>query len=79
LGYQGWSHDKGDRTVVLLAGGKVVLPRSRWKADETQLTGEFPDTLLPHLLGADAIVLRFKDGDADFKIPAFAEAFQALK
>lgn len=79
LGYQGWSHDKGDRTVVLLAGGKVVLPRSRWKADETQLTGEFPDTLLPHLLGADAIVLRFKDGDADFKIPAFAEAFEALK
>ncbi|KQO67441.1 hypothetical protein [Methylobacterium sp. Leaf89] len=79
LGYQGWSHDKGDRTVVLLAGGKVVLPRSKWKADDTQLTGEFPDTLLPHLLGADAIVLRFKDGDADFKIPAFAEAFEALK
>ncbi|KQP40610.1 hypothetical protein ASF49_20580 [Methylobacterium sp. Leaf104] len=79
LGYQGWSHDKGDRTVVLLAGGKVVLPRSKWKADETQLTGEFPDTLLPHLLGADALVLRFKDGDADFKIPAFAEAFEALK
>jgi hypothetical protein len=79
LGYQGWSHDKGDRTVVLLAGGKVIDPRSKWKADQTQMTGEFPDTLLPHLLGADAIVLRFKDGDADFKIPAFAQAFDALK
>jgi hypothetical protein len=79
LGYQGWAHDKGDRTVVLLAGGKVVDRRSKWKADDTQLTGEFPDTLLPHLMGADAIVLRFKDGDADFKIPAFGEGFAALK
>lgn len=79
LGYQGWSHDKEGRTVVLLVGGKVVDLRSKWQADDTQMTGEFTEALLPHLLGADTIVLRFKDGDADFKIPAFAEAFETLK
>lgn len=79
LGYQGWSHDKEGRTVVLLVGGKVVDVRSKWQADDTQMTGEFTEALLPHLLGADTIVLRFKDGDADFKIPAFAEAFETLK
>lgn len=79
LGYQGWSHDKEGRTVVFLVGGKIVDLRSKWQADDTQMTGEFTEALLPHLLGADTIVLRFKDGDADFKIPAFAEAFETLK
>ena len=79
LGYQGWSHDKGNRTIVLLIGGKVVDLRSKWEADDTQMSGRLSDKLLPQLRSADNIVLRFKDGDADFKIPAFAEAFDALK
>ncbi len=79
LGYQGWSHDKEGRTVVLLVGGKVVDLRSKMAGDDTQMTGEFTEALLPHFSGADTIVLRFKDGDADFKIPAFAEAFETFE
>lgn len=80
LVYQGWSWDKGEKLKVpFVLDRKVISAKSSWTGDDKTLSAKFPDTIVPNLLAAKTIVLRFKDGEADFDIANFAAGYEALR
>ncbi|WP_232629054.1 hypothetical protein [Methylobacterium sp. Leaf118] len=80
LVYQGWSYDKDEtRTVPLYLDKKLIKAKSQWVGDGKVLTAQLPDSIVPDLLAAKRIILRFEDGDADFNIPHFAAGYESLR
>lgn len=80
LVYQGWGWDKDERLKIPFALDKrVVIPKSNWVGDGKTLTGKFPDSIVPQMLAAKRIILRFEDGEADFDIAEFAAGYESLR
>ncbi|MDR7036123.1 hypothetical protein J2X36_000861 [Methylobacterium sp. BE186] len=80
LGYENWGWDKKEEVeVAFLLDKRMVLKDSKWTGDDTILVTSFPDKILPDLVGAKKIVLRFSDGDADFDLAGLPDAYDALK
>lgn len=80
LVYQPWSWDKGETVkATLLAGKKILKKGVSWAGNAETLTAPFPDTIVPDLLSAKTITLRFEDGDAEFDISGFPQAYEALR
>lgn len=80
LVYQGWDYDKGEtRTVPLYLDKKLVKSKTTWSGDGKVLTSQLPDSIVPDLLAAKRIILRFEDGEADFQIPNFAAGYESLR
>ena len=80
LVYQGWGWDKDERLKIPFALDKrVVVAKSNWIGDGKTLTGKFPDSIVPQMLAAKRIVLRFEDGEADFDIAEFAAGYESLR
>ncbi|GEO98089.1 hypothetical protein [Methylobacterium haplocladii] len=80
LVYQPWTWDKGESVkATLLAGKKILKKGVTWAGDAETLTAPFPDTIVPDLLSAKTITLRFDDGDAEFDISGFPQAYEALR
>lgn len=80
LVYQGWNFDKDEAVKVpLFLDRKPIKTKTTWIGDDKTLRAQFPDTLVPDLLAAKTVILRFEDGDADFRIPNFAAGYEALR
>ncbi|MET0428021.1 MAG: hypothetical protein ABW026_05940, partial [Microvirga sp.] len=80
LVYQPWTWDKGEKVkAALLAGKKILKKGVTWAGDAETLTAPFPDTIVPDLLSAGTITLRFDDGDAEFDISGFPQAYESLR
>lgn len=80
LAYQGWDFDRDEAVKVpLFLDGKAIASEASWTGDGRTLRARFPDTLVPDLLAARTVILRFENGDADFRIPNFAAGYEALR
>lgn len=80
LGYENWSWDKDEKVKTPLAFGKKMIDaKASWTGDGKLLKGIFPDTIVPDLLAAKKINLRFDEGSAEFEIPGFASAYESLR
>lgn len=80
LVYEKWNWDKTETVKApLLLDKKVYAPKATWVGNGTTLTAQFSDSIVPNLLAAKTIVLKFDDGAADFKIPGFAEGYESLR
>lgn len=80
LVYQGWNFDKDEAVKVpLFLDRKAIKTKATWTGDDKTLRAQFPDSLVPDLLAAKTVILRFDDGDADFRIPDFAAGYEALR
>lgn len=80
LAYQGWDFDKDEAVKVpLFLDKKAIKSKASWTGDGKTLRGQFPDTLVPDLLAAKTVILRFENGEADFRIPNFAAGYEALR
>ncbi|GLS44902.1 hypothetical protein [Methylobacterium brachythecii] len=78
--YQGWEWDKGDAVKAsLLAGKKVLRKQASWNADAQVLAAGFPNSIVPDLLATETLYLKFEDGDADFDITGFPQAYESLR
>ncbi|WP_342148613.1 hypothetical protein [Methylorubrum sp. SB2] len=80
LAYQGWDFDKEEAVKVpLFLDKKPIKIKTTWIGDGKTLRAQFPDTLVPDLLAARTVILRFDNGNADFRIPNFAAGYEALR
>ncbi|MGX7707077.1 hypothetical protein [Methylobacterium sp. Gmos1] len=80
LGYQNWEWDKDETVQAALSIDKqVVYAKQGWTGDGKLLTTELPEAVISKLLKGKQIVLKFDDGEADFRIQGFADAFDGLK
>ncbi|KQT53333.1 hypothetical protein ASG52_04175 [Methylobacterium sp. Leaf456] len=80
LAYQGWDFDKEETVKVpLFLDKKPIKIKTTWTGDGKTLRAQFPDTLVPDLLAAKTVILRFDNGEADFRIPNFAAGYEALR
>lgn len=80
LVYEKWAWDKKEKVKAPLSlDKKVYAAKATWVGDGTTLASQFPDSIVPNLLAAKTIVLRFDNGAADFKIPNFAEGYESLR
>ena len=80
LVYEKWAWDKKEKVKAPLSlDKKVYAAKANWIGDGTTLASQFPDSIVPNLLAAKAIVLKFDNGAADFKIPNFAEGYESLR
>ncbi len=80
LGYENWEWDKDEQLQVPISIDKqVVNSKQGWVGDGKLLSTQLPETAIPKLLKGKQIVLKFDDGEADFRIPGFADAFDGLK
>ncbi len=80
LAYQGWDFDKDEAVKVpLFLDKKAIKTKVTWTGDGKTLRAQLPDTLVPDLLAAKTVILRFENGDADFRIPNFAAGYEALR
>ncbi len=80
LAYQGWDFDKDETVKVpLFLDKKAIKAKASWTGDGKTLRAQFPDTLVPDLLAAKTVILRFDNGTADFRIPNFAAGYEALR
>lgn len=80
LGYENWEWDKDEAVEARFSIDKqVVYAKQGWTGDGKLLTTELPEAAIPKLLKGKQIVLKFDDGEADFRIPGFADAFDGLK
>lgn len=80
LAYQGWDFDKDETVKVpLFLDKKAIKIKTSWTGDGKTLRAQFPDTLVPDLLAAKTVILRFDNGTADFRIPDFAAGYEALR
>ncbi|MEA1830888.1 hypothetical protein U8607_02225 [Methylobacterium durans] len=80
LGYENWGWDKKEEVeVAFLLDKRMILKDSKWTGDDTTLYTSFPERILPDLIGAKKLVLRFSDGDADFDLAGLPDAYDALK
>lgn len=80
LAYQGWDFDKDETVKVpLFLDKKAIKSKASWTGDGKTLRAQFSDSLVPDLLAAKTVILRFENGDADFRIPHFAAGYEALR
>lgn len=80
LAYQGWDFDKDEAVKVpLFLDKKAIKSKAAWTGDGKTLRAQFPGTLVPDLLAAKTVILRFENGDADFRIPNFAAGYESLR
>ena len=80
LVYEKWAWDKNEKaTVPFSLDKKLFAAKSAWVGDAQTLTAKFPDTIVPNLMAAKKIVLRFENGEADFAIGGFAEGYESLR
>ncbi|WP_232629055.1 hypothetical protein [Methylobacterium sp. Leaf118] len=80
LVYQGWAFDRGAVLALPLSlDGRAVTASIAWRGDGTTLRARLPEALVPDLLAARTLVLRFDDGDADFEIAGFGAGYEALR
>lgn len=80
LVYQGWDFDKEQSVKVLLfLDKKPIKVKTTWIGDGKTLRTQLPDSVVPDLLAAKTVILRFEDSDADFRIPDFAAGYESLR
>ncbi|AWI89677.1 hypothetical protein C0214_16275 [Methylobacterium sp. DM1] len=80
LVYQGWRFDKEEPIKVpLFLDKKPIKVKTTWIGDGKTLRTQLPDTVVPDMLAAKTVILRFEDSDADFRIPNFAAGYEALR
>lgn len=80
LVYQGWEFDKDEQIKVpLFLDKKPIKVKTTWIGDGKTLRTLLPDSVVPDLLAAKTVILRFEDSDADFRIPDFAAGYEALR
>ncbi|MFY9289889.1 MAG: hypothetical protein WAP03_04195 [Methylorubrum rhodinum] len=80
LAYQGWDFDKDEAVKVpFFLDKKAIKFKANWTGDGKTLRAQFPDALVPDLLAARTVILRFENGEADFRIPNFAAGYEALR
>jgi hypothetical protein len=80
LVYEKWTWDKGERVVAPLKLDKrTVLAKSTWTGDGRTLTTLQPDSIVPNMLAAKSLILKFDDGEADFDLAGFPEAYESLR
>lgn len=80
LVYQGWDFDKEEAVKVpLFLDKKPIKVKTTWIGDGKTLRTQLPDSVVPDLLAAKTVILRFEDSDADFRIPDFAAGYEALR
>ncbi|KQQ29280.1 hypothetical protein ASF53_18740 [Methylobacterium sp. Leaf123] len=80
LVYQGWDFDKEESIKVpLFLDKKPIKVKTNWIGDGKTLRTQLPDSVVPDLLAAKTVILRFEDSDADFRIPDFAAGYESLR
>ncbi|MCY1642615.1 hypothetical protein [Methylorubrum sp. SL192] len=80
LVYQGWDFDKEQSVKVpLFLDKKPIKVKTTWIGDGKTLRTQLPDSVVPDLLAAKTVILRFEDSDADFRIPDFAAGYESLR
>lgn len=80
LVYQGWDFEKEEQVKVpLYLDKKPIKVKTTWIGDGKTLRTQLPDSVVPDLLAAKTVILRFEDSDADFRIPNFAAGYEALR
>ncbi|MDV2983193.1 UNVERIFIED_CONTAM: hypothetical protein Q9R58_02615 [Methylobacteriaceae bacterium AG10] len=80
LVYQGWDFDKEEAVKVpLFLDKKAIKVKTTWIGDGKTLRTQLPDSVVPDLLAAKTVILRFEDSDADFRIPDFAAGYESLR
>ncbi|MCP1548822.1 MULTISPECIES: hypothetical protein [Methylorubrum] len=80
LVYQGWDFDKEESVKVpLFLDKKPIKVKTTWIGDGKTLRTQLPDSVVPDLLAAKTVILRFEDSDADFRIPDFAAGYESLR
>lgn len=80
LVYQGWDFDKEESVKVpLFLDKKPIKVKTSWIGDGKTLRTQLPDSVVPDLLAAKTVILRFEDSDADFRIPDFAAGYESLR
>lgn len=80
LVYQGWDFEKEEQVKVpLFLDKKPIKVKTTWIGDGKTLRTQLPDSVVPDLLAAKTVILRFEDSDADFRIPNFAAGYEALR
>jgi len=80
LAYEKWSWDKDEKVrAPLLLDKRVMMAKSAWTGDGQSLTTMLPDTIVPNMLAAKTLVLKFDNGNADFDLSGFPEAYESLR
>lgn len=80
LVYQGWAFGKDEAIkAALVLDKKPIKGKIAWIGDEKTARALLPESILPDLLAAGTVILRFSNGDAGFRIPDFAAGYEALK
>ncbi|MGN7123215.1 hypothetical protein [Methylorubrum thiocyanatum] len=80
LVYQGWDFDKEEAVKVpLFLDKKPIKVKTTWIGDGKTLRTQLPDSVVPDLLAAKTVILRFDNGNADFRIPDFAAGYESLR
>lgn len=80
LVYEKWRWDKDETVKVpFFLDKNRYAAKSVWIGDAENLTGTFPDSIVPNLMAAKTIVLHFDNGKADFRIGNFAEGYESLR
>ena len=75
-----WDFPAGERFAVpMLLDGKPAGTTLIWTGDGQILRTALPETIVPDLLGARVLALRFADGDMAVAAPDLAAAFAALR
>ena len=75
-----WDFPAGERFAVpMLLDGKPAGTTLIWTGDGQILRTPLPETIVPDLLGARAMALRFAEGDMAVALPDFAAAVAALR
>lgn len=80
LVYEKWEWDKNEKTKAPLSLDKrVYAANATWTGDGQTLVSKFPDAIVPNMMAAKKIILKFDNGEADFEIGGFAEGYEALR
>ena len=80
LVYQGWDFEKEESIKVpLFLDKKPIKVKTTWIGDGKTLRTQLPDSVVPDLLAAKTVILRFEDSDADFRIPDVAAGYESLR
>ena len=80
LVYENWTWDKQESVKAPFFLDKNRYDaKARWVGDGQSLTATFPTSIVPNLMAARTIVLKFDNGKADFEIGGFAEGYESLR
>ena len=75
-----WDFPAGERFAVpMLLDGRPAGTTLIWTGDGQILRTALPESIVPSLLGARALALRFADGDRPVAVPDLAAAVAALR